>query len=519
MKRVLGLSLALMLVLSSAFAAVAQDTAAAMASANYKEGKGTIYAWSGYPGPCKVPTSALVLLEKQGPCEVILGETFSYQIQISNRSAVDLIAVVLDDVLADGMSIQSIEPKPDSQSGNKVTWNLGTIPAKSAKVITITGSAMQLGCLVSNALAKICYELPLPLVTRVIQCNVEITKTLPAVADLCDPIPMCLTVQNTGSAPATNVCITDKLPEGLTTMDGKTEINIAVGTIPVGGHKTFSIDLKATKTGEFTNTATASSDRNCCYSQSSATVKVVNAELSLMASAPADGYICTNIPYQIQVTNTGTAVARDVILVDCIDGKFKIVDISDGGKLMKGNRVAWAIGNLQPGESRTVCLTLTSTSEGKIYSSFEVSGRCVEPKSAAHCLSLVGVPGVLTSLKDSCDPVKVCDDVTYTVTATNTGSRQSNNLRYTIKLDDGMTFVSGEGSTEVTLANPKTVTFAPLASLPIGATATWKVTVNAASAGDKRFVAELITDELQSPVAKAESTNFYEQNMTFVIAQ
>lgn len=518
MKRVLGLSLAVMLVLGSAFTASAQDVETAMAAANYKEGKGAIYAWCGYPGPCKVPTSALVLLEKQGPCEVIVGDCFSYQIQISNRSAVDLIAVVLDDSLPEGMVIDSIEPKPDSQSGNKVTWNLGTIPAKSAKVITVTGRAMQVGCLVSNALAKICYELPLPLATRVVQCNVEITKTLPAVAELCDPIPMCLTVQNVGSTVATSVRVTDKLPEGLTTADGKTEINIDVGSLPVGGHKTFSIDLKATRTGEFTNTACATADRNC-YSQSSATVKVVGTELALMASAPADGYICTRIPYQISVTNKGDIPAKDVILVDCIDGKFKIEEVSDGGKVMKGNRVAWALGTMQPGETRTVCLFLSSTVEGVIGSTFEVTGRCVDPKSASHCLNLVGVPGVLTSLKDNCDPVRIGDMVTYTVTATNTGSKQSNNLRYTIKLDDGQEFVSGEGVTAVTQIDAKTVGFAPLASLPIGATASWNVTVKATNPGDKRFVAELLTNELSSPVAKAESTNFYEPNMVVVVAQ
>lgn len=517
MKRVLGLGLAIMLALGTVFTASAEDIGVAMAKANYKEGKGSIYSWCGYPGPCKVPTSALVLLEKQGPCEVILGDTFSYQIQISNRSAMDMVAVVLDDYLPEGMMIDSIEPKPDSQSGNKVSWNLGTIPAKSAKIITVTGKAMQLGCLVSNALAKICYELPLPLATRVIQCNVEIVKTLPEVAELCDVIPMCLTVYNVGSAPATNVCITDKLPEGLTTVDGKTEINISVGTIPVGGSKTFSIDLKATKTGEFTNTACVTADRNC-YSTSSATVKVVAAELELIAAGPSDAYICTSVPYQITVKNISDTPARDVILTDCITGKFKIENISDGGKINRG-RIAWALGTINPGESRTICLSGSSNFEGVVRSDFEVVGRCLEPKKASHCLTLVGVPGVLTSLKDNCDPVAVGGQVTYTVTASNTGSRMSNNLRYTIKLDDGMEFVAGEGATAVTQVDAKTVSFAPLASLPVGATASWNVTVAASGTGDKRFTAELLTDELSSPVSKSESTNFYQQQMTYVMAQ
>ncbi|MDR1611992.1 MAG: DUF11 domain-containing protein [Planctomycetota bacterium] len=517
MKRAFALGLVAAFVLTTAFA-VAQDTAAAMANANYKETKNGIYSWCGYPGPCTNPSVALVLLEKQGPAEVILGDQFSYQIQISNRGSVDMIAVTLDDVLPDGFSVDSIEPKPDAQTGNRVSWNLGVIPAKTAKLITVTGRANMLGCLVSNALAKICYELPLPLATRVIQSNIQLTKTLPEIVDICDPITMCLTVQNVGSAPSTNVCITDKLPEGLVTLDDKTEVNINVGTIPVGGYKTFEVKLKATHPGEFTNTANATADRNC-YATASATIKVVAAELELKAAGPADGYICTPQPYQITVTNKGDAPAKDVVLVDSIDGnKIKIESISDGGKA-RGNKVAWALGTLQPGESKTVCLTLSSTVPGAIRSDFSVTGRCVDPKSATHCLILSGVPGVLTSLKDSCDPVIVGDTVVYTITATNTGSRESRNLRYTIKLDDGMEFVSGAGVTDVKQVNAGTLEFAPLPILGIGETAAWNVTVKAGSVGDKRFTANLITDELTDVVSKSESTNFYQPSIAIVYAQ
>ena len=519
MKRVLGVGLAIALTLGLALStAAAADTAQAMGNANYVEKKGNIYSWCGFPGPCTVPTTAVVLLEKQGPSEVIVGDTFCYQIQISNRSAMDMIAVSLEDALPMNFAVENIEPKPTRDEGGKLYWDLGTIPAKTAKLITITGRALQTGCLVSCAMAKICYEMPLNLATRVIQCNVEIVKTLPPVADLCDPIPMCLTVTNVGSAPATNVCINDKLPEGLMTKDGKNEVNISLGTIPVGGHKTVSVDLVATRRGEFTNTACVTADRNC-YSTSSATVNVVAPELELMAVGPADGYICTTIPYQITVTNKGDSPARDVILTDCITGNFKVEKISDGGKVNKGNRVVWGLGTLQPGESRQVCLWGSSVVEGQIGSEFSVQSRCAEPKKAMHCLNLIGVPGVLTSVADNCDPVILNGQVTYTVTASNTGSRDATNLRYTIKLDDGMQFLAGDGVTAVTAVDAKTVTFAPLPVLQKGSIATWTVTVKATGTGDKRFTAELITNELQSPVSKSESTNFYEPTMAVVVAQ
>ncbi len=520
MKRVLGVGLAIALALGLALStrATASEVVVAMGAANYKEAKGSLYSWCGFPGPCNVPTQAVVLLEKQGPTEVIIGDTFSYQIQISNRSAMDLIAVNLWDSIPEGFQVESISPQPTKDENGKYFFDLGTIPARSAKMITITGRAVQLGCLVSNTLAKICYEMPLPLATRVIQCNVEIRKTLPEVADLCDIIPMCLTVYNVGSAQACNVRITDKLPEGLVTKDGKTEIDIFVGNMAVGTSKTFTVDLKALRRGEFSNTACVTADRNC-YSQSTATVKVVAPELQLSAYAPMDGYICTTVPYEITVMNVGDSPARDVMLTDTISSGFKVERVSDGGKISKG-RVAWNLGTLNPGESKTVCLWGSSVNEGQIRSEFCVTARCAEPKTAAHCLTLIGVPGVLTSLRDNCDPVAIGGQVTYTVTATNTGSRDATNLVYTIKLDEGMEYVGGDGNSEISVVDARTLRFAPVPVLPKGgATVAWNVTVRASTPGDKRFTAELKTNELDTVVSKSESTNFYQPNMGVVVAQ
>jgi uncharacterized repeat protein (TIGR01451 family) len=498
---------------------LAADSATkAMGTANYKESKGTMYAWAGFPGPCGDPSTALILLEKKGPSEVVIGDTYCYQIQVSNRSSVDVVGVTLEDTFPVGMAIESVEPKPSSDAGGKYTWDLGSIPAKSAKLITITGRAIQTGCLSSVARAKVCFELALPLVTRVVQCNIALTKTLPSVADVCDPIPMSITVQNCGSVVNTNVCIEDNLPDGLLTEDGKSSFKIAVGTLPIGASKTFNITLKATKTGDYTNTATVSADRNC-YAQASASTKVVAPALELVATGPGDGYICTVLPYQITVTNKGSSPARDVVVTDTISGnKVKIEQVGENGKALRGDRAAWAIGTLQPGESRTVNICVSSTIEGQINSAFTVTAHCASPKTANHCLTLTGVPGVLTSLKDDCDPVQLNGLVTYTITATNTGSLASNNLRYTIKLDDGMEFVSGKGATAVS-ASGQTVTFAPLATLARGATVAWTVTAKATGVGDKRFTASLLTDELTSPVSKSESTNFYSSALTVVVAQ
>lgn len=520
MKRALGIGLAVILALGIlvTHASAAQLTAQYMGSASYQEEKGNIYAWSGFPAPCAVPTAAQVLIEKYGPAEVVIGDSFSYQIQVSNRTAQDMIMVTLEDVLPQGFAVENIEPRPTGDMGDgKLQWNLGTIAAKSAKRIVVTGRAEQVGCLLSTTMARVCFDLTLPIAVRVVECDIELQKTLPAVADLCDDIPMTLTVTNTGSAAAANVRIDDYLPDGLVTKDGKREFGILVGTLPVGAQKTFNITLNATAKGRFTNTATATADRNCTDS-ASADICIVAPELELAAAAPGDGYINTAIPYQVVVTNKGDSPARDVMLVDTIAGSFDVAEVSGSGKAARG-RVAWNLGTLEPGESRTLNLIGSSQTETVVVSQFTATARCANPKTVTHRLNLVGVAGVLTSVQDSVDPVIVGGTVVYTVTATNTGSRPDTNLRYAIALDDGMEYVSGNGVTAITQSGPRTLTFAPVPVLNQGQTATWQVTIRATNPGDKRFVANLVTDQLTSPVSKAESTNFYQPNMQVVVAE
>lgn len=515
MKRMLAIALAIIL---TATLAVSQDTARYMGTANYQEVKGNLYSWAGFPAPCKVPTSAIILLEKQGPAQVLLGETFTYNIQISNRSSEDMIAVNLEDVLPEGFELINIEPAPSKTAEGKLQWNIGTIPAQSAKRIAVTGKAKKLGCMVSNSRARICYEIPLPLAVQVVQCNVDVRTTLPETVDLCDEIPLCVTAFNVGTAPATNTCVTVRLPEGLLTQDGQRSFQIPVGTMPTGAAKTFSVKLRAERKGDFKVSTIIKADRDCQGEAISAT-KVVGAELELYAAAPGDGYICTDIPYQISVTNKGDSPAKDVCLVDSVNGTFKITNISDNGAFRKGGRVAWNLGTINPGETKSVTLNGNSATEGQIVSTFSVTAACTPGKTATHTLDLVGVSGVLTSVKDSCDPVQINGVVTYTVTATNTGSRSDTDLRYTVKLDEGMEFVKGTGVTSVTQTSADTLTFAPLPALRSGETATWQISVRAKTPGDKRFTAALVTAQLQTPVSKSESTTFYKPNMKVVVAK
>jgi uncharacterized repeat protein (TIGR01451 family) len=122
---------------------------------------------------------------------------------------------------------------------------------------------------------------------------------------------------------------------------------------------------------------------------------------------------------------------------------------------------------------------------------------------------VAGVPGVLLEVGDVDDPVEVNGRTAYVITVTNQGFAVSTNIKIVCVLEENVKYLSSSGVTSGTLEG-NTITFAPLASLPPKAKATWKVAVTAIKAGDSRFKVTMITDQLTRPVEETEATRVYD---------
>ena len=96
--------------------------------------------------------------------------------------------------------------------------------------------------------------------TRVTEPKLRLTKTAPTEVMACDPIPMTFVVTHPGSGTSRNVRIEDRLPQGLTTTDGKTSFMVTIGDLGPGESKKTTVNVKAARTGSYQNKATATAD-------------------------------------------------------------------------------------------------------------------------------------------------------------------------------------------------------------------------------------------------------------------
>ena len=482
---------------------------------NVKYAKGYVYTWQGFPGNCGTAGAAQVLLEKRAPATVGRGDLFTYEIQVSNRSADKLANVSVSDALPADFTFESADPAVTAQDG-KLFFFVGDLPARCAKVFKVSGRAGKLGCLLFCGTAAASFEMPLNIAVNVVEARLELSLQagVDGCGDLCDPVPAMICVKSPGSAVSVDNQVTINLPEGVTMENGDRTFTWAIGDLAPGQAKTIPFPLAAKAAGDYDLYASV---RNASgqTAADSTKIKIRQPNIVVTKRGMPKGYLGHELVYDVEVTNLGDCPARDVCLIDVWNGaKVKLSTVTPKAAA-RGGKLVWNIGTLLPQQTFTARVALCALEVGQIENVACVTAHCSDPKEARIATEIVGASGVLSEVVDLVDPVPVGCETTYRVSASNQGPVANTNIRFTATLDAGMEFVGATGPTKVT-ADGATLTFEPLPSLGGKQKAVWDVVVRMASEGDKRFETRMLTDQLDSgrPVVNSESTAVYQPQMT-----
>ncbi|MCP5461698.1 MAG: DUF11 domain-containing protein [bacterium] len=453
--------------------------------------------------PCGKKECSVLYVEKIAPKIVQVGESFSYQIIVTNVLGAKLTDVVLTDVVDSGFKVSSSNPSATS-AGSNLSWDLGTLMPNETKEVSVSGTASGTGT-ITNCI-KATYTPMVCVVTQVVQPNLGLSSTAPAEILKCDKLPLTLVVKNTGSGFAQNVKVTAPLPEGLTTVDGQNSISESLGSLDTGEARTISKTLVPSKPGTYTVKAKAEASGNL-MSQSETTTVVRQPILSLAKTGPEELYIGRTGEYSITVKNTGDGVAANTVIQDVIPSNMAFVSASNGGKAVTG-KVQWDLGSLAPNASETVTMKLNAVSQGSAKNTAVAFAECSADAPASAVTEVKGIPAILMEVIDVDDPVEIGAETTYVITITNQGSAPATNVKIIGVLEENTEYVSSSGESTAELKG-KEVEFAPIPSIPAKGVATLKVQVKALKAGDTRFKVKLNSDQLTRTVEETESTTMY----------
>lgn len=400
--------------------------------------------------------TSVLWLEKIYPAEVIAGQTFNYDIKVTNLTRQFVDNVTVYDTLPANFKIASATPQGQPGPNSSMVWALGGLNGGESKLIHLTGSAAGVGQIASCASAT--FTTALCSTINVVQPALKLAKTAPAEVGFCDPIPVRLVVSNNGNAAAKNVKVTDTLPAGLKTSDGKSTVDFDAGTLAPGASREFSFTLKADRAGSYNNAATAVSDGGV-KADSNTTATKVNAAPTLAFKVECPGGILMGREAlgKYTVTNTGDVVANNVVITAQVpkDGVFSKADT--GGALSGGN-VVWNIGNLNPRDSKTVTMLIRGGLTEKLVLTGSASATCATAVRGECTTTITGVPDIESSISDDNGVVLVGDNHNFVYTLKNQGQVNLTGIVVTCVLSDGLQYVSSTADVQPTV-NGNEVTF------------------------------------------------------------
>jgi uncharacterized repeat protein (TIGR01451 family) len=457
--------------------------------------------------------TSTLLLEKTGPRSIRVGQPYQYQLKVTNLTDAPLGGVAIREHVGEGFTISNADVKPTQENGQNV-YQIGELKARESKAITVTGTAAGPGQVASCT--SVTFNPTLCTVAQVIAPQITVTKAAPQQADICEEILYTYTITNSGTGTETNVKVEDKLPEGLTTIDGQNTVSFTVDEIPQGKSREFTARLKASKTGDFSSQATATSMSGNVQSEAVAT-KVIAPALELAVKGPEREFVGKTVTYDVSVKNTGSAPARDATLT--LSGPprdAQIVAVGNEGAGEGEARTAsariggdGALGEIAPGQARQYRVTVPANEAGTITVNAVAKARCASDATAVASTTVESIPALLLEVVDNTDPIRVGENVIYTIRVTNQGTGEDKNVAITATVPAELQFVQAGGTTKATPPQGSTVRFAPVDVLAPGKSAEWTLEAKATKAGDVRFQLDMNSDSLGKNVVETEATRLY----------
>lgn len=448
-------------------------------------------------------STSVILVERLTPAEVRRSDGIAYEIRVTNLTRAKVNDVQLSEQFPVTFHVESTMPEPGRREGNRAIWQYESLGPGASETIRVRGSTDREDEL--NWCATVTFSTVACARTRIVEPELTLAKTAPAEVLLCDDIPIRLLVTNKGSGVARGVQVLDELPAGLATANGETRLTFEAGDLSAGEAREFGFVVRASRPGEFRNTARARDDGNLTASAEAMTI-VRKPELEVSKKAPPMRFIGRPAEFEIVVKNVGDAPARDATLTDVIPPGIEFVR-ADGAGQFSGGRVNWRLGTIGPSESRTVHVQVHCADRGLVQNTAVARAYCAEGTASAK-MEIRGIPAILLEVVDLDDPIEVGAQVTYEIVVTNQGSSDGTNIEVQCTLPPEERFVSATGPSRAR-ADGQLVTFDRVPVLRPKAKLTYHVIVTGIQAGDLRFGVSLKSDQTDTPVTETESTHAY----------
>ncbi|AMK14572.1 DUF11 domain-containing protein [Methanobrevibacter olleyae] len=415
---------------------------------------------------------------------IYYGQEITYIINVTNHGPNATDGVVINDKLPEGLEFVSYNASVgtyDKDSGNWTIGSLGVNQTVSLKIIVTINSLDPI-----NNTAKLINHsgedvstvddedsvivtakplVDLMIIKELIKVNGE--ELIPDVRSgvsihYGDEVTFLITVINWGPCNATDVIVTDKLPEGLEFVSYNASVGEyypnsgiwIIGNLNNGTDATLEIVANVTKFGEtITNIANVTSNEKDNFTDNNNDTVEIDpyeiTDLAITIEAPGSVLYGETFEFIINVTNNGPCNATEVIAILELPAEFEYISSRE----LLGNTSGfnqstgdWAIGELNVGDTVQLAILVKANELGKFNITAYVEG-AEDETTLDNNFDKAEVevkPYADLSLEKSVDKTEITvgNTVTYTFKVTNNGPFNATGVKVTDSDITKHTFVS-----------------------------------------------------------------------------
>ena len=357
------------------------------------------------------------------------GDDLTYTVTVKNEGNGNANDVIIVDALGKGLEYVSSTGNYDNKT-NTITWKVDLASGETktftvvAKIVGYTDVTNEVT--VGNKTSAVTVNIP-----EIIPAK-DVNNTTP---NFGDKVEYTITVNNNANKDAKQVVIVDTLGKGLkfinASHNGKYDESTRTITwiidLGAGESAVFSVNAAVEAYGNINNTVSVG--------DKSSSVNIAVPEIipgkSVDVENPNFG---DTVTYTVVVTNNGVVDAKQVVVKDILDKGLKFVKATGEYTFDEDSRtVTWII-DLAKGESQTFYVTAVAEAYGVLINDVTVGDNTASAD--------VVVPEIIPDKTANITNPNFGDKVDYTVTVTNDGMGDANNVVIVDRLGEGLTFVS-----------------------------------------------------------------------------
>jgi len=462
---------------------------------------------TGQPGAKQLEgvQSPQLMIQKLVPKEIQVGKPASFRTVVKNVGQIPACAVEIHDLVPKGTSLRGTVPRATTGTRGEIVWTLGTLGPGEETAVEMQLIPTTEGEIGSVATVLFGADASARCVATRPQLVIE--TSAPRKVLIGDKVNLTITISNPGTGTATGVVIEERIPPGLQHPAG-TELEYEVGDLKPGESRKLELPMTAGRPGPLTNQLNARGDGNL-RAEDKFDIEVLAPQLDVVMEGPKRRYLERQATYQLSVTNPGTAPAKQVELAASLPQGLKFVSANNAGYYEETTRtVRWRLEELPANETGSVELVTLPVEAGQY--SLKLRGTAQKGLTAEkeQPVMVEGLAAILFQVADSADPLELGGETTYEVHVVNQGSKAASNVRLSVVMPPELKATAADGPSRHSVEGDR-ITFDSLARLAPKADTTYRIRAKALKAGDLRVRFQLLTDDMQTPVTKEESTRVF----------